>query len=46
MSNDEGRSLPWEVCPCNGGTISRFEREVCDYFTLGSAVGADCTVKP
>jgi hypothetical protein len=27
------------------GTISRFERAVCDYFTLGSGAGAYCTVK-
>src|SRR5262249_20051587 len=37
MCPSRGRS-----CPCNGGTISRFERAVCDYFTLGSAPGADC----
>src|SRR5262249_4156877 len=40
MGPSRGRS-----CPCNGGTISRFERAVCDYFTLGSAAGADCKGK-
>src|SRR5262249_52710060 len=41
MCPSRGRS-----CPCNRGTISRFERAVCDYFTLGSAAGADCKGKP
>jgi hypothetical protein len=27
-------TLPCGSCPRNGGTISRFERAVCDYLTL------------
>jgi hypothetical protein len=32
-------TLPWGSCLCNGRTIPRFDRSVCDYFTLGVPSG-------